>query len=91
MTDTDPTEPSVDNRYGPGLYYDEVLGGPEPDPRPHRAPTRAGLSDWETSAFPALRRHRAAAASTPVDDDLPLDPLAHLEETRSTLARFPTA
>jgi hypothetical protein len=46
----------------------------------------AKLAEWEARAFTALRRHRDAA--TIVDDELPDDPLADLEETRSALDRL---
>lgn len=55
--------------------------------RPHSAGADpAALAEWETRTFSALRRHRDAA--TPVDDELPDDPLADLVETRSALERL---
>lgn len=47
---------------------------------------RTKLAEWEAGAFSALRRHRDA--STPVDDELPDDPLRDLDETRSALRRI---
>ena len=49
--------------------------------------SREKLAEWEARAFPALRRQRDAA--TPIDDELPDDPLADLDETRSALRRLP--
>lgn len=49
----------------------------------------AKLAEWEQRAFGALRRHRDA--TTPVDDELPDDPLADVDETRSALRRIPPA
>jgi len=44
------------------------------------------LAEWERRAFSATRRHRDAA--TTVDDELPDDPVADLDETRSALRRL---
>ena len=46
----------------------------------------AKLADWEARTFSALRRRRDA--STPVDDELPDDPLRDDAETKSALARI---
>ena len=46
----------------------------------------AALAEWEARTFTALRRHRDAA--TPIDDELPDDPLADLAETESALERL---
>jgi len=51
--------------------------------------TPQALADWEARAFAALRRQRDAA--TPVDDELPDDPLADLAATRSALDRLERA
>ena len=50
---------------------------------------REKLAEWESRTFGAFRRQRDA--STPFDDELPDDPLADLEETRSALRRLPPA
>ena len=59
--------------------------GAEPRPSSGGVTPRA-LADWEARAFAALRRQRDAA--TPVDDELPDDPLAdsldRLLDTAST-------
>ena len=47
---------------------------------------RARLAEWETRTFAALRRH--ADLATVVDDMLPDDPLADLDETRAALLRL---
>lgn len=47
---------------------------------------RAAVIEWETATFDTLRRHRDA--STIFDDELPDDPLADLDETRSALRRL---
>jgi len=63
-----------------------------PGPEPRRSSGGADpakLAEWEARTFGALRRHRDA--TTPVDDELPDDPLADLEETRSALRRIPPA
>lgn len=49
--------------------------------------SRARLAEWEARAFTALRRQRDA--TTPVDDELPDDVLADIDETRSALRRLP--
>jgi len=46
----------------------------------------AKLAEWEARTFSALRRHRDA--STPVDDELPDDPLRDDAETKSALDRI---
>lgn len=46
----------------------------------------AKLADWEARTFSALRRHRDAP--TPIDDELPDDPLRDLDETKSALERI---
>lgn len=48
----------------------------------------ADLSEWEQRTFPALRRIRDAARSTPVDDALPENPWDHMTETRAALDRL---
>lgn len=50
---------------------------------------RAKLAEWERSAFSLFRAHRDLV--TVVDDELPDDPLADLEETRSALSRLESA
>lgn len=45
----------------------------------------ARVAAWEADNYPALRRHRDAARSTPVDDALPEEPWRHEAETRSAL------
>lgn len=47
--------------------------------------SREKLAEWETRAFQKLKEHRNA--TTPVDDELPDELLADLEETRSALER----
>lgn len=60
------------------------------EPRPSSGGvTPQALADWEARTFTALRRQRDAA--TPVDDELPDDPLADLEATRSALNRLERA
>lgn len=54
--------------------------------RPNRPATTEALAEWETRTFSALRRRRDA--STPVDDELPDDPLRDLAETKSALERM---
>lgn len=56
-----------------------------PSSRGHDPVTPADLSDWEQRAFPALRRIRDRARSTPVDDALPDEPWNHMAETRAAL------
>lgn len=46
-------------------------------------PTIDKLAEWETRAFPALRRQRETG--TPVDDLLPADPIAEPEAARRAL------
>lgn len=53
--------------------------------------TPAQIADWEARAYPALTRHRDIAASTPVDDELPENPEAHLDETCAALEHIPLA
>lgn len=61
-----------------------------PGPEPRRSsgggvdPNK--IAEWEARTFAALRRHRDA--STPVDDELPDDPLRDDDETKSALARI---
>lgn len=50
---------------------------------------RDKLAEWEARTFGPLRRQRDAA--TLIDDELPDDPLADLDETRSALRRLPPA
>jgi hypothetical protein len=60
------------------------------DERPSSAGAdRTKLAEWEARTFGALRRHRDLV--TIVDDELPDDPLADLDETRSALGRIPPA
>lgn len=59
------------------------------DVRPNGTVTPAQLADFEAGLYPALRAQRDQARATTLDDDLPLNPLEHLDETRSTLRRFP--
>jgi len=54
--------------------------------RPHGTPTPQSLGEWEARTFSALRRHRDLV--TVFDDELPDDPLADLDETRSALDRL---
>lgn len=54
--------------------------------KPSTGADRESLAAWEARTFSALRRQRDAR--TPIDDELPDDPLADLDETRSALARI---
>lgn len=93
MTDLPPD----DRRFG-ALPYDEIL---VTDPvsgesvpmdtlgRPNRPADARQLAEWETRTFSKLRRDHEAP--TPFDDELPDDPLADLEETRSALSRLGSA
>lgn len=57
---------------------------PGSDPRPASSGARADrLADWQARRFTALRRH--AEHSTAMDDNLPDDPMADLEETRRAI------
>lgn len=44
------------------------------------------LAEWQAEKFTAFRRHRDLV--TVVDDELPDEPLADLDETRSALDRL---
>lgn len=44
------------------------------------------LAEWETRAFPRLRRQ--AESGTPVDDALPLEPIADPAATRRALEQL---
>lgn len=57
-----------------------------PARRPSGSASRDRLAAWESQAFTALRRQRDA--TTPTDDELPDDPLANEEATRSALDRL---
>lgn len=50
------------------------------------AASRVRLAEWQSRVFPVLRRYRDAA--TPIDDVLPMDLLADLDETRRVLAEL---
>ena len=57
-----------------------------PASRGNSKPDPTKLAEWEAGAFSELRRQRDA--TTPIDDELPDDPLADLAETRSALQRI---
>jgi len=85
MTDT--------NDLPAGAFFDEIFllndegeTVPVEHPRPWRAATREALADFETELYDPLRRARDA--KTPFDDELPVDPLADLDATRSALDRL---
>lgn len=59
---------------------------PGSDRPPAAGASRELLAEWQRGAFTKLRAHRDAA--TPIDDELPDDPLADLDETRSALDRL---
>lgn len=79
--------PTEDGKFG-DLPYDEVIVLDENDEsvtlplsdRTHEPVTAEKLADWRARTFPALARQRAAAASTPIDDELPENPQNHLDE-----------
>lgn len=54
--------------------------------RPYRRPSREALAEWEAGRYEVLRRQRDLV--TIVDDELPDDPLADMDETRSALDRL---
>lgn len=59
-----------------------------PSSRGHEPVRPADLSAWEQATFPALRRIRDRAQSTPVDDELPDEPWNHLAEFRAAVKRI---
>jgi hypothetical protein len=55
------------------------------DRRHHGTVTPQRLPEWRSRAFSALRGHRELAASTPIDEALPDDPIAL---SSSSLGRY---
>lgn len=54
--------------------------------RGHSTVTREALAEWEIRTFSAPRAQRDA--TTPFDNEIPENPLDHLDEFRSALVRL---